>query len=90
MSQIISQKFQTVRRGSSSVAVTVVRLTSASDSAEVPNMAAASNCAVQLRRTGDPIAAVSQSDIDTVGLTGSRGDEILLVTLHTDPIPEPR
>lgn len=69
---------------------TVVRLTAASDSVELPNMTASSNCVVQLRRPKDPLVTVSQSDIDTVSVTGIIGDEILLVSLHPDPPPEPR
>jgi len=81
---------QTVRRGQSSVAATVVKLTAVSDSVELPSMAASSNCVVQLRRPGDPKVVVSQTDLNTVGVTGKIGDEILLVSLHTDPVPEPR
>ncbi len=90
MSVIVSQKHQTIRRGQSSVVASVVRLTSNSDSVELPNMQSTNNCAVQLRRPGDPLVTVSQSDIDTVALTGTGGDEVLIVSLHVDPIPEPR
>lgn len=90
MSYFISQHAQTVRRGNSSVLTTVVKLTRASDTVELPNMIAAANSVVQLRRHGDPKTVVSQTDIDTVSVTGNAGDEILLVSLHSDPIPEPR
>lgn len=90
MAQIVSQQIQTVRRGSSSVAATVVRLTARSDSVEVPNLSANSNTAVQLRRPKDPLVTVSITDLDTVALTGQVGQEILLITLHNDPIPRPR
>lgn len=90
MSQILSQKIQSVRRGSSSVAATVVKLTTRSDSVEVPRMAATANTAAQLRRPGDNVVTVSITDIDTVALTGNVGDEVLLVTLHDDPVPELR
>ncbi len=90
MSIFIAQRAHTVRRGNSSLLTTVVRLTSKSDSVELPNMSAASNTVVQLRRPNDPNVEVSQTDIDTVALTGNVGDEILLVSLHQDPMPEPR
>ena len=90
MSILLSQQIQTIRRGGSSVAATVVVLTAGSDSVEVPTLAANANTAIQLRRPKDPLVTVSITDIDTVALTGNIGDEILLITLHDDPIPEPR
>jgi hypothetical protein len=51
-------------------------------------MQAESNCVIQLRRPGDPEVTVSQTDIDTVALTGSVGQEVLIVTLHDDPAVE--
>lgn len=89
MARIITQKFQTVRNGSSSVTATVVKLTSASDTVDVPNMQSTANCVVQLRRPGDPLVTISQSDINTVALTGNIGEEVLIVTLHDDPMPQP-
>jgi dTDP-4-amino-4,6-dideoxygalactose transaminase len=53
-------------------------------------MAATANTAAQLRRPGDNVVTVSITDIDTVALTGNVGDEVLLVTLHDDPVPELR
>lgn len=88
MSNFISQTVHTVRRGSSSIVATVVKLTSASDTVELPQMAAATNSAVQLRRPGDSSITVSQSDINDVTLTGNIGDEVLIVSLHGDPISE--
>ena len=90
MSQILSQKIHTVRRGCSAVAVSVVRLTATSDTVEVPTLAANSNSAVQIRRPGDPKVVVSITDLDTVAVTGNIGDEILLITLHGDNPVEPR
>lgn len=71
------------------MAATTVRLTAASDTVELPNMAASSNCVVQLRRPQDPLVTVTQSDLDTVAVTGVIGDEVLLVSFHSDPVPEP-
>lgn len=88
MSILISQTIQTVRRGQSAVTATVARLTAVSDSVELPDMAASANCVVQLRRPGDPKVVVSQSNIDTVSVTGKIGDEVLLVSLHSDPVVE--
>jgi hypothetical protein len=90
MSLLGSQKIETVRRGHSAVAVTAIELVAASDTVELPNMAASSNCVVQLRRPGDPKVVVSQTDIDTASVTGSIGDKVLIVSLHDDPAPEPR
>ena len=88
MSVVKSQQSQTVKRGQSSVTVTVVQLTTKSDSLEVARMQASANCAIQLRRPGDPEVTVSQTDIDTVAFTGSVGQEVLIVTLHDDPAVE--
>ncbi len=88
MAIVKSQQSQTVKRGQSSVTVTVAVLVAASDTLEVARMQAASNCVVQLRRPGDPEVTVSQTDIDTVALTGSPGQEVLIVTLHDDPAVE--
>lgn len=91
MSIFISQDTHQVRRAGSVIAVTVVQLVGASDTVELPNMANSENCVVQLRRPGDPDVVVTQSDIDTVAITGGVIDgRILLVSLHDDPIPEPR
>jgi hypothetical protein len=88
MSVVKSQTSQSVKRGQSSVTATVVQLTAASDTLEVARMQAESNCVIQLRRPGDPEVTVSQTDIDTVALTGSVGQEVLIVTLHDDPAVE--
>ncbi len=88
MAIVKSQKSETVKRGQSSVTVTVVVLTSATDSLEVARMQNTSNCAVQLRRPQDKSLTVSQTDIDTVSLVGTIGQEALIVTLHDDPAVE--
>jgi hypothetical protein len=91
LSQIISQEINTVRRGESCVCVTVVRLDSAVDTVKLPDMSADSNCAVQLRRPGqnDPLLTVTQDDVDDVSLDGGRaGNEVLIVSLHNDPVKE--
>ena len=72
------------------IVITVVSLTSASDTVELPRMSAASGPAVaQVHRPSDPTVTVSQTDIDTVALTGTVGNEILLVSHSKDPIPSP-
>jgi hypothetical protein len=87
MASFVSQSFLTVRNGEQSVVATVVTLASASDSFDLPNMAASSNSVVQLRRPGDSAVTVSQSDINTVSITGgSPGQAVLLVSSHADPI----
>ena len=88
MAIVKSQQSHSVKRGQSSVTVSVVQLSTAVDSLEVARMQAASNCAIQLRRPGDPEVTVSQTDIDTVALTGTVGQEVLIVTLHDDPAVE--
>ena len=83
----IAQQPSVVRRGQTTVLSTVVRLTGASDTVELPNMAASSNSAAQLRRPGDSAVTVSQSDINSVSVTGgTAGQEVLIVSLHQDPI----
>jgi hypothetical protein len=88
MSLLLNQRIETVRHGQSSVATTVVKLTAQSDTVELPQMAAAANSVVQLRRVGDSIATISQTDINTVSVTGKIGQEVLLVSLHDDPVVE--
>ena len=88
MSVIKAQQSQTIVHGKSSVTATVVQLTAVSDSFEVARMQATSNCAIQLRRPLDREVALTQSDIDTVGLVGSVGQEVLIITLHDDPAVE--
>lgn len=91
MSTFVSQRVQSVRRGESAVAATVVRLGGSSDTVELPDMIADSGAVVQLRRPGDIDVTVSQSDIDTVSISnGQRDKEILLVSLHPDPVIQPR
>jgi hypothetical protein len=68
---------------------TVVKLTAAADTVELPRMRADSNSVVQLRRPGDLVVTVSQSDFTTVTLTGNVGQEVLLVSLSDDPIANP-
>lgn len=83
----ISQQSVVVRRGETSVLATVVRLASSSDTVELPNMAASSNSAAQLRRPGDAAVTVSQSDVNSVTVSsGKAGQEVLIVSLHNDPI----
>lgn len=88
MAIVKSQRSETVKRGQSSVTVTVVILTAASDSLEVARMQNTSNCAVQLKRPQDSPVTVGQTDIDTVSLGGIIGQEALIVTLHDDPAVE--
>lgn len=88
MSTFISQKPNPVG-DSLLILATVVKLTTNSDTVELPNMAASTNSVVQLRRPGDPSVTISQSDINTVSVTGNLGNVVMLVSIHTDPIPEP-
>lgn len=88
MSNFISQSFHRVRHGDISVGTTVVKLVTASDTVELPNMSAATNSVVQLRRPGDPSVTVSQSDVNTASLTGNAGDEVLIISMHGDPVVE--
>jgi hypothetical protein len=87
MASFVSQHNMAIRNGNQSIVATVVKLASASDSFDLPNMAAASNSVVQLRRPGDSAVTVSQSDINTVSISGgSAGQDVLLVSSHNDPI----
>lgn len=89
MSLILSQEINTIRHGESAVCVTLVRLTSAVDTVELPRMAAEENCVVQLRRQKDVLVTVTQDDNDDVSLDGgSAGDEVLIISLHNDPVKE--
>jgi hypothetical protein len=67
----------------------VVKLTAASDTVVLPRMRASSNSVVQLRRPGDSLVTVSQTDFTTVSLTGTVGQEILLISISDDPITNP-
>jgi hypothetical protein len=89
MATILNQ--QTNRLHSGGVVVTtIVVLTADSDSVELPRMSAASGPSVaQVVRAADPVVTVTQTDIDTAGLVGTVGNEILLVSHSRDPIPSP-
>lgn len=87
MSVIVQQNVQTFTPYN--LVATVVKLTAASDSVVLPRMRDSSNCVVQLRRPGDVLVTVSQSDFTTVTLTGTVGSEILLISLSDDPITNP-
>ena len=87
MATILSQKVQPI--GGQNVVATLVELTANSDSVTLPRMAATSNTVAQLVRPNDTAATVSQSDVTTVSITGVSGNQVLLVSLHDDPIPNP-
>lgn len=89
MSRIVSQEINTVRHGESAVCATVVKLDNAADTVKLPDMAAASNCVVQLRRPNDVLVTVTQDDVDDVSLdNGAAGNEVLIISLHNDPVKE--
>ena len=89
MSFIKSQKSETVKRGQSSVAATVIKLTGATYTLEVARMQNTTGCCAQLRRPQDKSVIVSQTDIDTVAISGGEaGQEVLIITLHDDPAVE--
>lgn len=89
MSDIIAQNYNSVQRGTATVVSTVVRMSAATASFSLPNMLAASNSVVQLRRPGDAAVTVTQDDINSVTITGSAaGTEVLLVSLSNDPVVE--
>jgi len=69
--------------------VTIVRLTAASDSVSLPRMSSTSGKVAQLLRIGGSAVTVSQTSVTAVTLTGTEGQEILLVSHHKDPIPAP-
>jgi hypothetical protein len=89
MSTILAQSVTRLNKPNSHVVLTVVKLTAASDSVDLPRMSSTTGAVAQIRRVGDPAVTVSQSDIDTVSLTGTVGDEILLVSHSNSPIPNP-
>jgi hypothetical protein len=88
MAIFVSQSDMATRRGAHAVVATVVKLEgSGSESFDLPNMTAASNAVVQLRRPGDTAVTVSQSDTNTVAISGgSAGQEVLLISSHNDPV----
>ena len=87
MSIILSQKVLPIKNGN--IVATEVKLTAASDTVDVPRMSSATAAAAQVRRPSDPAVTVAVSDIDTLTLTGSVNDEILVVTHSYSPIPTP-
>lgn len=89
MSVVISQNMNAVKHGSVSIVTTVVRLSAASATINLPNMLASSNSVVQLRRPGDAAVTVTQSDINTVAISGgAKGNEVMLVSVSSDPVTE--
>ena len=68
---------------------TVVKLVVRSDTVELPRMSSTAGKVAQVRRSGDPKIVISQTDADTVTLTGNVGDEVLLLSLSDEPIPNP-
>ena len=87
MSRIIHQSFSKIPNGN--VVATLVELTVASDTVEVPRQssdASGTASAAQLVRPGDNAVTVSKTDVNTVALTGTIGDRVLLVTHSADPI----
>lgn len=87
MSSIVSQEVLFI--GDSNLVATVVKLTANSDSVTLPRMLSTSNNVVQLRRPGDSSVTVSQTSATAVTLTGTSGNEILLISHSDDPIPNP-
>ena len=86
MATRISQSVVSTGRDQS-VVTTLVRLVSASDAFDLPQMIANSNSVVQLRRPGDAAVTVTQDDTRQVTITGGVADqEVQLVSLHNDPI----
>ena len=89
MASIVTQQVLPVTAIAANLVATKIKLTSAADSVTLPRMRQSTNSVVQLRRPGDATVTVSQSSFTNVNLTGSVGDEILLVSFHDDPIPNP-
>jgi hypothetical protein len=87
MATILSQKVQPV--GGYNVVTTLVELTANSDSVTLPRMAATSGKVAQLTRPGDTAATISQTNVTDVAITGVSGNQVLLVSLSDDPIPNP-
>lgn len=92
MSTIVSQRVLPIKGGN--LVATLVTLTAASDSVTLPRMRGTSNQVVQLIRPGDSSVTVSQSGVSgeehtVVNLTGTVGNQVLLVSNHGDPIPNP-
>jgi len=73
-----------------SIGVTTIILISGRDKLRVPPLAEPINnrSAIQLERAGDPTVTVSSLDQDqdgfyrTVRINGSRGNEVIIATLH--------
>lgn len=84
MANVKSQRFLDGPGDSFMVGLTVLTLTAASDTLTVPDLAdstAGVSCK-QLERSGDPTVTVSNSNVNTVTLTGAIDDEIVLATIH--------
>ena len=88
MSIILSQ--QPLDFGDRIYMATVIKLTAASDSVTLPRMLSTSGNVVQVRRPGEKVfTAVTQSNATTVTVTGSVGQESMLISEHDNPIPNP-
>lgn len=84
MARIISQRFLDGPGDTFMVGLTVCRLTAASDTLTVPDLADSTSgvSCKQLERSGDPTVTVANSSVNTVTLTGSVDDEIVVATIH--------
>ena len=95
MSTILFQRVLPIK-GANLVATLVSITAVASDEVSLPRMSGTSGRVVQLRRPGDAAVTVAQTlsgSASAVGCTitgASRvGQEVLLVSMHNDPIPAP-
>jgi hypothetical protein len=88
MATIISQ--EVFNAGDSNIVATFVKLLANSDSVTLPRMSSTSGKVFQLRRAGDPNVTVSQTSATAVSLTGPKSREVLLISQHDGPIPNPQ
>jgi len=75
---------------SANLVITVLTLTAASDSVDLPWMKASSNAAVQLLRPSDSAITIAHDGTNPrnrLTLTGTSGQEVLIVSFHDDPLP---
>jgi len=83
MALVISQKFSDFSN-KFMIGITHVKLTAASDTLTVPDLHDSTSgvSCKQLERTGDATVTVANSNVNTVTLTGTIDDEVIIATIH--------
>ena len=88
MANIIKQTYMPLPKGTL-VATLVKKTSNASETVTLPQMVAATNSVVQLRRQGDAASTVTQVLITTCTVTGAKDAEVLLLSWSLAPVTNP-